>query len=371
LLGDNQKGEPMDPQSVFCPNLACPARGQYGRGNIRIHSQREGRYQCSLCGKTFSERVGTPFYRRRTAPEFLTLVLTLVTHGCPLLAIEAAFGVQARTVRAWVQAAGSHCQQVHQQRRPQELEHVQADELRVKLQGQIVWLGMARAVSSRLWLGAVVSPHRDTALLRGIAAWVRAWSVPGPVLVGVDGLAGYVDAFRRALRSPQRAGQKGRPKLVPWDGVVIGQVIKQYERRRVVGVTRHLAQGSEEEAQALLTETQGGGVLNTAFIERLNATFRTRLSLLGRRTRRLGRRPAASSAAVFLLGCVYNFCSVHTSLPVGGQPATPAMLAGLTDHCWSVAELLWTRVPPPPWQPPKRRGYRSRAELALLKRWVG
>jgi hypothetical protein len=314
---------------------------------------------------------GHPFYRRRPAPEFIALVLTLVTHGCPLLAIEAAFGVQARTVRDWVLAAGSHCQPVQQHRGlPQELEHVQADERRVKLQGQIVWLGMALAVSSRLWLGAVVSASRDTALLRGIAAWVRAWSVPGPVLVVVEGLAGYVDAFRRAFRSPPREGQKGRPKLVAWDDGVIGQVIKQYVRGRVVGVTRRLAQGSEATAERLLAETEGGKVLNTAFIERLNATFRTRLSVLGRRTRRLGRRPAALEAAVFLLGAVYNFCSHHTSLPVGGQPATPAMLAGLTDHCWSVAELLWDRVPPPPWQPPKRRGYRSRADLALLKRWV-
>jgi transposase-like protein len=361
----------MDPQSVFCPNSDCPARGQLGRGNIRIHSQRERRYQCWLCGKTFSERVGTPFYRCRTAPEWITLVLTLVAHGCPPLAIEAAFGVQARTVRAWIAAAGSHCQQFHQhQILPQQLGQVQADELRVKLQGQVVWLGMALAVPSRLWLGAVVSAHRDTRLLRALAAWVRAWSVPGPLLVVVDGLAGYVDAFRRAFRSPQRDGQTGRPPLVPWEGVAIGQVIKQYVRRRVVGVTRGLAQGSEAEAATLLTETQGGGVLNTAFIERLNATFRTRLSLLGRRTRRLGRRPAVLVAAVYLLGGVYNFCSVHTSLPIGGQPATPAMLAGLTDHCWSVAELLWSRVPPPPWQPPKRRGYRSRAELALLQRWV-
>jgi len=361
----------MDPQSVFCPNRACPARGQYGRGNVRIHSQREGRYQCSLCGKTFSERVGTPFYRRRTDPETITMVLTLVTHGCPPLAIEAAFGIQARTVRDWVQAAGSHSQQVHEQRvLPQALEHVQADELRVKLQGQIVWLAMALSVASRLWLGAVVGARRDRALLRGIVAWVRVWSVPVPLLLVADGLAGYVDAFRRAFRSPQRTGATGRPQLIPWEGVVIGQVVKEYARGRVVGITRRLAPGSEAEAERLLVETQGGGVLNTAFIERLNATFRTRLSVLARRTRRLGRQPARLEAAVFLLGCVYNFCSVHTSLPIGGQPATPAMLSGLTDHVWSVSELLWCRVPPPPWQPPKRRGYRSRAEIALLQRWV-
>jgi len=361
----------MDPQTVFCPNSACPARGQLGRGNIGIQSQQEHRYCCSLCKETFSERVGTPFYRCRVPPETITRVLTLVAHGCPVLAIVAAFGFQSRTVRRWVEAAGAHCQQFHEhQVRPQDLGQVQADELRVKLQGRVVWLAMALAVPTRLWLGAVVSPSRDRQLLRAIAAKVRAWALAATLLVAVDGLAGYVPAFRRAFRSPEPSGKGGRPPLRPWPGIVIGQVIKRYERRRVVGVERALAQGTAAEAQTLLEETQGGGVLNTAFIERLNATFRTRLSLLVRRTRRLGRCPAALEAAVYLIGCVYNFCSEHTSLPVGGQAATPAMLAGLTDYRWSVGELLWYRVPPPPWRPPKRRGRRSRAELELLARWA-
>lgn len=361
----------MDPQRVFCPNSACPARGQVGQGNLQIHSRKERRYRCTLCETTFTERRGTPFYRCRTAPEEITLVLTLLAYGCPLLAIEAAFGFQARTVRQWLAASGEHCRKVHEhQVLPHDLGQVQADELRVKLQGQIVWLAMALAVPTRLWLGGVIRAQRDHRLLSALAQRVRAWALPLPVLVVTDGLAGYLSAFRRALRSPQPNGQIGRPPLVPWPGVVIGQVIKQYERRRVVSVTRCLVQGSAAEAQGLLVETQGGGVLNTAFIERLNATFRTRLSLLVRRTRRLGRCPVRLEAAVYLIGGVYNFCSEHTSLPVGSQPATPAMLTGLTDHVWSVSELLWYRVPPPPWRPRKRRGRRSRAETELVAKWA-
>jgi transposase-like protein len=366
---DDQEGEPMNPQRVFCPNSACPARGQLGRGNIQIHSQRERRYRCGLCQTTFSERRGTPFYRCRTDPAVITLVLTLLAYGCPPLAIVRAFGFQARTVRKWLSSSGEHCRQVHEHRIvPQELGQVQADELRVKLQGKIVWLAMALAVPTRLWLGAVLGAERDRSLLRRLAQQVRAWALPGPLLVAVDGLAGYVGAFQRALRSPEPSG--GRPRLIPWEGVVIGQVVQQYQQRRVVAVLRRLAQGTEAALAELLVQTQGRGVLNTAFIERLNATFRTRLALLVRRTRRLGRNPAALGAALYLIGCVYNLCGEHTSLRIGKQAATPAMAAGLTDHCWEVAELLWYRVPLPPWQPPKRRGYRSRAELELLRRWV-
>jgi transposase-like protein len=361
----------MDPHHVFCPNPDCPARGQSQRGNITVHSPAEQRFHCSLCDQTFSLRKGTPFYRRRVAPEVLTQVLTLIAHGCPIPAIVAAFGFQARTVRGWVAAAGAHCHRLHAQRvLPQELGQVQADELRVKLQGQIVWLDHAIAVPSRLWLGAVLGGRRDEALLQSLAAQVRAWLTPGPLLVAVDGLAGYVRCFRRVLREPARTGRVGRPRLIPWAGVVIGQVIKHRQQHRVVAVSRRLVLGTVGHLQSLLADTQGGGGLNTAYIERLNATFRERVALLVRRTRRLGRQQPLLQAAVYLIGCVYNFCSTHRSLTCGSGGATPAMLAGLTDHCWSVGELLWHRVPLPPWRPPKRRGRPSQREQELVQRWA-
>src|SRR5262245_42375197 len=80
----------MDPTQAFCPHAGCPARGQTGKGNITLHSQKEQRYRCTVCRHTFSARAGTPFYRRRTEEEVLTLVVTLVVHGCPVAAIEAA-----------------------------------------------------------------------------------------------------------------------------------------------------------------------------------------------------------------------------------------------------------------------------------------
>jgi transposase-like protein len=103
----------MNPQTQCCHNPQCPARGQVGQRHMRGHSQAEQRYRCTTCGQTFAATKETPFYRWRTAADVVTLVLTLLSHGCPTQAIVAAFGVDERTVAAWLTRAGQHCERVH------------------------------------------------------------------------------------------------------------------------------------------------------------------------------------------------------------------------------------------------------------------
>lgn len=361
----------IDPQTTFCPNTDCPARGQVGEGNIGIHSRKRQRYWCTLCKKAFSARVGTPFYRRRTDEETITRVVTLVDHGCPIPAVEAAFGFQAQTVREWMQASGQHSEALHHHLvvRERELVQVQADEIRVKTQSGVVWMAMALMVSTRLWLGGVVSPARDRDLIRRLVAIVAACCQFGPLLFVSDGLSTYVDAVRRAFRTKQR-GTGGRPRLIPWPEVAIAQVVKQYAGRVVSGTLHRLVQGSTRLFLTLLWSTPGCEVLNTAYIERLNATFRERLAFLARRTRRSARRLATVNEGMYLTGALYNFCTLHGSLGLpDGTQQSPAMAAGITDHIWTVSELLHYRVPPPRWEPPRRRGRRSKALQALIDRW--
>ena len=71
----------MDPTTVFCPNLACPARGRAGQRNIRIHARQDRRFLCTECHKTFTATKGTAFYRLRTSAETVTLVVTRSHHG--------------------------------------------------------------------------------------------------------------------------------------------------------------------------------------------------------------------------------------------------------------------------------------------------
>src|SRR6266581_5313361 len=230
----------MNPTTVFCPNLACPARGQVGQSHVRIHSRKDQRFLCTACHKTFAATKGTVFSRLRTAAETVSLIITLLAHGCPLQAIVAAFGFNERTVAAWWRRAGCQGQavQAHLVEQPRDLGQVQADEIRVKKQGGIVWMALAMMVSTRLWLAGEGSEHRDMTLLRRLIARVRRCAAPRPLLVCTDGLCSYIRAIRETFRDPVHTGKGGRPRLRPWRHVLIAQVVKRYERRRVVETER-------------------------------------------------------------------------------------------------------------------------------------
>ncbi|HSH77018.1 MAG TPA: hypothetical protein VLA19_00625 [Herpetosiphonaceae bacterium] len=246
-----QQEDAINPHETWCPNLACPGRGQVGQGNVGVHSQREQRYCCHVCGTTFARgalaRTGTIFHRRRTAEATITQVIILVSWGCPIVAIEHAFGLHPQTIRAWLEAAGQHAEAVHHAQvvQPRDLGQVQADEVRVKTQCGIVWMAMAMMVATRLWLGGVISTRRDHALITRLVQLIAACALVAPLLLVVDGFASYVAAFRRAFRTREHRGGRGASCKVPWRDLTIGQVIKQYAGKRVLGVgTGHQRDGA-------------------------------------------------------------------------------------------------------------------------------
>ena len=363
----------MDPAATCCPNLACPARGQTGQGNIGIHSRKDRRFLCTQCRKTFAATHGTVFYRLRTSAETIALVVTLLAHGCPVQAIVAALGFAERTVAAWRTRAGRHGQavQAHLVEQPRALGQVQADDIRVKTPGGLVWMALAMMVSTRLWLAGEVSAPRDLPLIRRLIARVRACALQRPLLVCPAGLCSYVRAIRETLRDPVQTGRQGRPRWRSWRHVGIAQVVKRSAQRRVVDVERRIVAGTPARVETLRRRAQGDGVINTAYIERLNATFRERLAALTRRGRALARRTLTLQHSMYLIGTVYNFGTPHASLGPAGGKTTPAMATGITDHCWSVQELLSYHVPPPGWTPPKQRGRPSHALKRLIERWCG
>ena len=175
-------------------------------------------------------------------------------------------------------------------------------------------------------------------------------------------------ACLRVFRYPVPTGGPGRPRLVLEQGLLLGQMVKRDLHRRVVRVERRVVRGTSEAIATVLAATGSGTDINTAYIERLNATFRASLAPLVRRGRAIAHTETLVTAGMWLVGCAYNFCWLHESLrlraPAGAcwkwQERTPAMAAGLTNHRWTMQELLGYQVPLPAWVAPKRRGRRPK-----------
>jgi hypothetical protein len=300
----------------------------------------------------------------RRPTELIVIVVTLLSYGCPIQAIVHAFGLDERTVASWRDRAGVHCEQVHQalvETGKLDLLHVQADEIRVKGRKIIAWMGLAMMVPTRLWVAGSVRASRDKELADTLLHQVRrAAQRLRPLLVLTDGWAAYPGSIRRAFREKVKAtAGRGRACLRVWPDLHIGTVIKRTEKKHVVEITRKMASGVLERAEQLLAHSHGGEVLNTAFIERLNGTFRERLASLTRKSRHAASRLQALHTGMYLIGCTYNFCFAHQELSKEkhwGKACTPAMASGLSDHVWSFSELLSYKVAPAPWVEPKRRG---------------
>jgi len=163
---------------------------------------------------------------------------------------------------------------------------------------------------------------------------------------------------------PERRQERGpipKPRWIPLPVLRYAQVVKSYRRRRLVGVTHRVVFGTRLAIEQILA--QCGWTINTAFVERLNLDIRQRVAAIGRRVNTLCQGEAGLRDQLVLFQVYHNFVLPHASLrqaldePIPThrmgsarlwRPYTPAMAAGLTDHIWSLKEVLFYRVPPWP-----------------------
>jgi hypothetical protein len=165
------------------------------------------------------------------------------------------------------------------------------------------------------------------------------------------------------VQSPRRQahGPAPKPRWRPLPQLLYAQVVKTVRRRRLVDVQYRVVFGTLAAVQQVLAAC--GWQIQTAFIERLNLSLRQHVAAVGRRVTTLCKGEAGLRQQVTVYHVYYNFCLPHASLrrllpqpePTHGsgaatqwRPRTPAMAAGLTDHVWTLREVLLFRVPPWP-----------------------
>jgi len=227
-----------------------------------------------------------------------------------------------------------------------------------------MWIWRAIALPSRLRVVSYLSHERSEAEATAFLAKFKARTDGGAPFFTSDQLPAYISALITNYSTPEPPPLKrgpGRPRKEPKrvvdPNLRYAQVDKRREAGRVVEVKRHILFGSEDDLIRILHADGCGSQINTSYVERDNLTSRHSNGRLVRKTLSHSKKKPFLQCQVDLEDAIYNFVRPHSALrvrlsepgPYGRQwePRTPAMAAGLTDHLWSLEELLRYRLPPP------------------------
>jgi len=379
----------IDTSHHFCPNPDCAYRGWVGWGNLRANGHPGGgrwrQLLCIVCRRYFLETLGTIFHGKRVAPELLVRVITCLAEGLGIRGTARVFEVDPNTVLQWLVEATEQLRAFSQHfLHDLRVRQVQLDELFALLSavkdGEVSAAeAIERLERSPQWVWVAMDP--ESKLLLMIAAGDRTLAMAQRVVHRVaqvlapdcaplfltDGFREYRTALLTHYgywTQPPRRQDKGpapKPRWMPLPGLLYAQVVKTVRRRRLVDVQHRVVFGSLEAVNHLLAPL--GWHINTAFVERINLSIRQHVAAVGRRVSTLCKGEEGLRQQLALYHVYYNFCLPHASLrqpvPQPGatngtgsaktwQPQTPAMAAGLTDHVWSLREVLSFRRPPWP-----------------------
>jgi IS1 family transposase len=379
----------IDTSHHFCPNPDCAYRGWVGRGNLRANGHPNGgpwrQLLCIVCRGYFLETLGTIFHGKRVSVELIVRVIACLAEGLGIRGTARVFEVDPNTVLQWLVEAADQLRAfsryvLHDVR----VQQVQLDELFAllsavkagevseaeaieRLERSPQWVWVAMDPESKLLLAVDVG-HRTLALAQRLVHQVAQVLAPdcAPLFL-TDGFREYLTALLTHYGhwvQPERTQTHGptpKPRWMPRPQLLYAQVVKTVRRRRLVDVQHRVVFGTLEAVQQVLAAC--GWQINTAFVERINLTIRQHVAAVGRRVSTLCKGEAGLRQQLALYHVYYNFCLPHASLripyalpePTHGtgsakrwQPRTPAMAAGLTDHVWTLREVLLFRVPPWP-----------------------
>src|SRR6516165_6883130 len=382
------RGRPrqVDTSRHFCPDPACRYGGWLGLGNITSNGHPSGgpwrQLYCSQCRGYFLETHGTPLHGKRVSPDKLVWAIGALAEGLGIRAVARVFEVDPNTVLLWLVEVADHATAfsryfLHDVRVTQ----VQLDELfallsAVKAGAVSEAEAITRLSRSPQWVWTAIDPvtkllltidvgDRTLAMAQRVVHQVVQVLAPGCVpLFLTDGFKEYATAllthFGQWVQPPRRQdqGPAPKPRWMPLPGLLYAQVIKTVRQRRLVRVRHRVVFGTLEAVQQVLVVC--GWQSHTAFVERLNLTIRQPVAALGRRVTTLCKAEDGIRQPLALYHCYYTFCLPHASLRQllsqsesthGSGSAkrwrlqTPAMAAGLTDHVWTLREVLLFRVP--------------------------
>lgn len=376
----------MQTDTCYCQNVYCSFYGLSGqRARLIFHDWHNGapRFRCSHCAQLVSARVSTAYAGIRTQEDTFQSGARHLAEGSSIRATGRLLNLDKDTVCHWLPRLAEHCNHVMSYFfRNLHLSECQLDELWTfiyKKEEQLTPLDELRGIYGDAWVWIAFSP-----VCKLVPAWVVGKRTLGNARKLVfrlksatdehipfftsDELPHYADALLEVygeLKTPARRGSRGRfpsPRKYPPPELCYAVVVKTRERGRVVNVTTRIVYGNEQQVVAALQDSPASTTINTAGVERNNLTIRQHSRRMGRKVNAFSKERDHLEHQLTLAFTYYHFVRPHQGLrqrlpepqPTKGprasykkwQPVTPAMAAGLTDHVWSMDELLSFRVPP-------------------------
>jgi IS1 family transposase len=381
----------VDTSTHFCPHPDGAYRGWVNRGNLRANGHPHGgpwrQLLCIACRGSFLETLGTIFHGKRVPVDLIVRVIACLAEGLGIRGTARVCEGNPHTVLQWLVEAAEQLQAfsrhvLHDVR----VRQVQLDELFALLsavkEGEVSeaeaierleraprWVWGAMDPESKLLLAIDVG-DRTLAMAQRVVHQVTQVLAPdcAPLFL-TDGFREYLTAllthYGQWVQLPRRqaTGPRPKPRWMPQPQLLYAQVVKTVRRRRLVDIPHRVVFGSLEAINHVLAPL--GWQIQTAFVERINLTIRQHVAAVGRRVSTLCKGEDGLRQQVAVFHCYYNCCLSHASvrqpLPqpertngtgaaTQWRPCTPAMAAGLTDHVWTLREVLRLRVPP--WSQP-------------------
>jgi len=227
------------------------------------------------------------------------------------------------------------------------------------------WIWTAVALPSRLRVTSYLSQERSEEAAQAFIRQFKARTDGQAPFFTSDKLPAYVAALILNYSVPEPlpvTRSLGRPRKQPRRLVDpqlrYAHVDKRRQGGRVVEVRRRIVCGNADDMAVIIQADGCGSEVNTAYVERNNLTMRQSVGRLVRKALSFSKNVHFLQRHIDLDDTIYNFVKPHRALRRrvrGGKPQgrkwqqrTPAMAAGLTDHVWSLEELLMFHGKPIP-----------------------
>lgn len=333
----------------------------YGRNKVPL-------FECGRCKERYSARRGTALWGSRLCEDDYFQAVKCLAEGNGIRTTSRILDIDKDTVQRCVVAAGQHCQLVESALMHHlHLEECQLDEMwsfMYKKQGHLsvfeqlledmgdIWHHVAFEPRLKVFL-AIVPAKRTLENIRLVTRSVRLRSDGHMPLFTGDEYAGNLDALLweyGQLAKEDRQGLVGRPGhssyLIPTSRINFVVVNKTRENGKVCSVESEIVLGSKKKIQEVLAESPCSKSINISFVERSNLHQRLNNRRVTRKTLGFSKKLPMHQAQIWLCRGYYHYVRPHSSLKVRSDDGrhwiqrTPAMAAGVTNHIWSIKELL-------------------------------